>query len=367
MKVLIVKTSSMGDVIHTLPALSDAARARPGIRFDWVVEELLASIPRWHASVDRVIPVALRRWRRHPLQALRSGEWWQFRRQITATRYDLVIDAQGLLKSVFLVRLARGPRAGPNRHSARESLAALAYHRSLHVIREQHSITRARKLFAQALDYPLKDSAPDYGLQFQGLSAPATANPAAAPYIIFLHGTTWPSKQWPEASWIALGHLANQAGYDVLLPWHGGAEKARARRIGAALTRARLLPELNVSEMAAILAQAAAAVGVDTGLSLLAAALGIPSVTLYGATHPDLTGAHGPNHLNLEATFACSPCLRRKCLYRGPEQPRPACYTSLPAIGIWRALQSRLHETSHRNNPRTLPPGEPTPAGDIHP
>ena len=102
MRVLLVKTSSLGDVIHTLPALTDAQRAIPGIQFDWVVEEGFAEIPAWHPAVAQVIPVAIRRWRKHPLQTLRSGEWRRFKARLRETHYDLVIDAQGLLKSAWL-------------------------------------------------------------------------------------------------------------------------------------------------------------------------------------------------------------------------------------------------------------------------
>ena len=129
MRVLLIKTSSLGDVIHTLPALTDAARAIPGIRFDWVVEEGFAEIPAWHPAVDAVIPVAIRRWRKKPLQAVRSGEWSNFKRRLRETQYDLVIDAQGLLKSAWLTRYARAEVVGLDKSSAREPLAARFYQR----------------------------------------------------------------------------------------------------------------------------------------------------------------------------------------------------------------------------------------------
>ena len=151
MKVLLVKTSSLGDVVHTLPALTDAQRAIPGIRFDWVVEEGFAEIPTWHPAVDQVIPVAIRRWRKSPWQTLRSGEWRRFKARLRETRYDLVIDAQGLLKSAWLTRYVKAPVAGLDRDSAREPLAARFYDRCYAVPREQHALERVRQLFAQAL------------------------------------------------------------------------------------------------------------------------------------------------------------------------------------------------------------------------
>ncbi|HIQ53746.1 MAG TPA: lipopolysaccharide heptosyltransferase I, partial [Pseudomonas pachastrellae] len=146
MRVLLIKTSSLGDVIHTLPALTDAARAIPGIRFDWVVEEGFAEIPSWHPAVDAVIPVAIRRWRKKPLQAVRSGEWGNFKRRLRETQYDLVIDAQGLLKSAWLTRYARAEVVGLDKSSAREPLAARFYQRRLAVAWGQHAVERTRQL-----------------------------------------------------------------------------------------------------------------------------------------------------------------------------------------------------------------------------
>ncbi len=197
MRVLLVKTSSLGDVIHTLPALTDAARAIPGIQFDWVVEEGFAEIPAWHPAVARVIPVAIRRWRKNLWQTLRNGEWRRFKQRLKEVDYDLVIDAQGLLKSAWLTRyVGKTPVAGLDRDSAREPLASRFYRRAYPVAWGQHAVERTRQLFAQALDYPLPESVGDYGLDREQL---ADADPGA-PYLVFLHGTTWDTKHWPEAT-----------------------------------------------------------------------------------------------------------------------------------------------------------------------
>jgi heptosyltransferase-1 len=347
MKVLLIKTSSLGDVIHTLPALTDAVQAVPGIRFTWLVEEAYAEIPSWHPGVGRVIPVALRRWGRHPLQAVQSGEWRAFRRQLADTLYDRVIDAQGLLKSAWLALLAKGIRCGPGFASAREWLAAFAYQRRYPIpaAKKQHAIIRMRQLLASALDYPCPGGTPDYGLDIQ-LSI--INYQLSIPYVLFLHGTVWPTKQWPEAYWIELGRLVNQAGYSVYLPWGNLAEQERAARIAGALERARVLPSLSLQELAAILSVATGVVGVDTGLSHLAAALDVPAVTLYGATNPELTGAWGKWQQNLKADFLCAPCLNRVCHYRGPvTAPKPACYSSLSPASVWQALRTSLSLTLH--------------------
>ena len=150
MRVLLIKTSSLGDVIHTLPALTDAAKAIPGIRFDWVVEEGFAEIPAWHPAVAQVIPVALRRWRKHLWQTLKNGEWRRFKARLEESRYDLVIDAQGLLKSAWLTRYVKAPVAGLGPDSAREPIASRFYDRRYSVPREQHALERVRQLFAAA-------------------------------------------------------------------------------------------------------------------------------------------------------------------------------------------------------------------------
>jgi len=228
-RVLLIKTSSLGDVIHTLPALTDAQRALPGIRFDWVVEEGFAEIPAWHPAVAQVIPVAIRRWRKHPLQTWRSGEFRRFKARLRETHYDLVIDAQGLLKSAWLTRYVKAPVAGLDRDSAREPLATRFYDRAYAVPREQHALERVRQLFAQALGYPLPVGTGDYGLERSRL-----ASGSEEPYLLFLHGTTWPSKHWPEANWRELAERMCAFGWAIRLPWGNAEEKARATGGGAA-------------------------------------------------------------------------------------------------------------------------------------
>ncbi len=297
MRVLLIKTSSLGDVVHTLPALTDAARAIPGIQFDWVVEEGFAEIPAWHPAVAQVIPVAIRRWRKHLWQTFKSGEWKRFKQRLGETRYDPVIDAQGLLKSAWLTRYVNAPIAGLDRDSAREPLASRFYDRAYAVPKEQHALERTRQLFAQALGYALPDSIGDYGLNRAQL-----ADPAPLPYLLFLHGTTWPSKHWPEAEWRALAEQMSSQGWAIRLPWGNETEKARAERIATGIENAAVLPKLNLAGVAKVIAGASACVAVDTGLGHLAAALDVPSISLYGPTLPGRVGAYGRGQVHLCAT-----------------------------------------------------------------
>lgn len=297
MRVLLIKTSSLGDVVHTLPALTDARRAIPGIQFDWVVEEGFAEIPAWHPAVAQVIPVAIRRWRKNLLQTLRTGEWRRFKARLRETRYDLVIDAQGLLKSAWLTRYVKAPVAGLDRDSAREPMASRFYDRRYTVPRDQHALERVRQLFAQALGYALPQAIGDYGLDRAQLAAPGEE-----PYLLFLHGTTWPSKHWPEAYWRELAERMSAFGWAIRLPWGNAEEKARAERIADGIAGASVLPRLNLGGVAKVIAGARACVAVDTGLGHLAAALDVPSISLYGPTLPGRVGAYGRSQVHLCAT-----------------------------------------------------------------
>jgi heptosyltransferase-1 len=335
LRVLLIKTSSLGDVIHALPALTDAALALPGIRFDWVVEEGFAEIPAWHPAVDNVIPVAIRRWRKNLWQTFRSGEWKSFKHNLRQANYDLVIDAQGLFKSAWLTRYTDAPVAGLDRHSAREPLASRFYDRSIAVARGQHAVERLRQLFARALGYELPTGLGHYGLKRLAGSEDA----ATTPFVLFLHGTTWDSKHWPELYWRQLAELMGQRGLQVRLPWGNPTEKARAERIAEGLDHAQVLPRLNLAGVARVLSAAQGCVAVDTGIGHLAAALDIPTVSLFGPTNPGLTGAYGQSQVHLAADYpGCAPCLQKKCTYQptAEDQRRfdlkrewPLCFTPL--------------------------------------
>ncbi|HCA7079279.1 TPA: lipopolysaccharide heptosyltransferase RfaC [Citrobacter sedlakii] len=295
MRVLIVKTSSMGDVLHTLPALTDAQQAIPGIQFDWVVEEGFAQIPSWHSAVNRVIPVAIRRWRKAWFSASVKAERNAFREAVQAERYDAIIDAQGLVKSAALVtRLAHGVKHGMDWQSAREPLAALFYHRRHHIARQQHAVERTRELFAKSLNYSKPSSQGDYAIARHFLTS---EQDPAQPYAVFLHATTRDDKHWPEANWRALIGLLADNEISIKLPWGAPHEEARARRLAEGFAHVEVLPRMSLEEVARVLAGAKYVVSVDTGLSHLTAALDRPNITLYGPTDPGLIGGYGKNQI----------------------------------------------------------------------
>jgi heptosyltransferase I len=292
MRVLIVKMSSMGDIIHALPAVSDAAKLLPKIQFDWVAEEAFTEIPAWHKNVNQIIPIALRRWRKQIWKALQRSEVQKFYKQLRLLHYDKVIDAQGSIKSAVTTRLSRGYRLGADKNSVREIFADLAYQKKFAVSRKQHAIDRIRQLFSQALEYPLPETPPCYGIDRSRLPL----NPLALlkNYLVFIPNASWPEKCWPEDSWSSLLEKATQKEIPVFIPWGNEEERKRAIRIRANKKNITVLPHLSLGEIASLFSQAKAVVCVDTGLSHLAAALETPTITLYGPTDPNLIGTRGP-------------------------------------------------------------------------
>jgi heptosyltransferase I len=285
-RILFVKTSSLGDVVHNCPAVSDAARAMPGVEIDWVVEESFAGIAAMHAAVGRVIPVAVRRWRRAAWQPSVWREIAVFRRTLAGQRYDAVIDTQSLLKSALIACCAQGPRHGLDRTSAREAIAARFYDKRYAVPRELHAVERNRRLAAAALGYPL--GALDYGLRAPGVAA------EAKPLAVLLTMTSREDKLWPEERWIEVGRaLAQSARLSAVLPWGSEVERRRVERIAQALPEARVPRRLPLDELASLFSSSRAVIGVDTGLTHLAAALGTPTIGVYCGSDPALTGIYG--------------------------------------------------------------------------
>jgi heptosyltransferase-1 len=280
-RILFVKTSSLGDVVHHCPAVSDAARARPDAQIDWVVEEPFAGVARLHPSVRRVLPVAIRRWR----SALWSPAVWRdlraFRAVLAAERYDVVIDTQGLLKSALISAAAPGVRHGMDRESARESIAARFYDVCHAVPRGLHAVERNRILTAKVLGFEAKGP-PDYGL----VATPSREKP----YAVLLTMTSRADKLWPEASWI---ELARALAMRVVLPWGSEDERARATRIAAGVADAVVPQPMTLEQLARAFASSAYVIGLDTGLTHLAAALGARTVGIYGGSDPALTGLYG--------------------------------------------------------------------------
>jgi heptosyltransferase-1 len=288
-RVLFVKLSSLGDVIHHLPAVTDLHARRPEVAVDWAVEEGYAPLVRMHPAVHAAIPVALRRLKAGVLSPSAWGALAGTRRQLAAQPYDWIVDAQGLLKSVAVARLARGPLFGFDRGSIREKAAARFYDVGLSVPRNLHAVERNRRLVGAIFGYT-PEGPPDYGL-----AAPPRA-PEWAPqrrYVVALHASSRKEKGWPADRWTDLANHLRSEGIAVVYPGGTDAERRVAARLAAEVDGATVAPPMSLPEAAALLANACAVVGVDTGLTHLSVALGTPTVGLYLATKPGLTGLHG--------------------------------------------------------------------------
>ena len=296
MRVLLIKMSSLGDVVHALVGVTDAARTKPGIVFDWVVEEAYREIPKWHPAVRRTILAPLRRWRKAPVQTVWSGELKGFRDDLRRESYDLVLDAQGLLKSAVVGQQARGPLVGRSAKSAREPAATLLYRKRVEVDLRRTEVEQLRELFAKAIGYKEPQTPADFGVDRAKFG-----KSGGEPYAVFLHGAAWESKLWPEERWVELASFVRKNGIRVLLPWGTEHERERARRI-AEKVGGEVLDRLGIPDLAGVLANARFVVGLDTGLTHIAVALGTRTVTLYGPSVPVYETVASGELLNLCST-----------------------------------------------------------------
>jgi heptosyltransferase-1 len=304
MNILIVRLSSLGDVVHNMPMVADILRFHPAAQIDWVVEENYASLVALNTGVRRVIPFALRRWRRSPGCAATRADFAAFRRSLREREYDVVLDTQGLIKSAVVMRMARlrpdGQRIGlANRTEGcgYEALSRVFHHYSVPVALRTHAVLRARLVAAWGLGYW-----PDTPADFRLAPPPPdrTAWLPQHPYAVFFHGTSRAAKQWPTADWIATGALLGERGMQVLLPWGTEEERRSAEAIAARISHATVLPRLPLMEAVLLAQRAALVIGVDTGLTHIAAAYCRPTIELYcDSARWNTQGDWSPDIINL--------------------------------------------------------------------
>ena len=298
MRVLLVKTSSMGDIVHALPVVADIHAAYPEARIDWLVEEAYAPLVQAHPGVERVIPLALRRWRKHLRQAETRQQWADLVRSLRVHAFDAVIDLQGLVKSAIIARLARGPHIGLSWASSREALAPLFYDRRMKtpLRRTEAAVQRYRELAAWALDYT-PSGPPRFGLKVQAQRPVWLPAAASRPFAVLLSATAKPRKLWAEDCWTQLAGWLWTRGIASVFAWGNAAELERAERLSASVNGAypsdavdrpaRPAPEaFGLDVWMQVLAAADLVVGVDTGLLYLGAAVGTPAVAIYSGSSP---------------------------------------------------------------------------------
>lgn len=285
-KILIVRSSSLGDLVHMLPAISDIHSHFPEAQIDWVVEENFAEIPAWHPAVHEVIVISHRRWRKKWLSRETTVERRAFVQNLRQRDYDIVLDMQGLMKSAWVVRQAKGRRHGLDWHSARESLASLFYDERHKVEFWQPAVQRQRLLASLALKYTYT-GAPDFGLQR------FTDNTPIQDYAVIMPSASRDDKLWPEQDWLEVFGILKEAGLGLKLLAGNEKETARAQALIRDFDNAEVLPRMSLTEVATLLAACRIMVGLDSGLTHLAAALGRPTIGIYSASTPVRTPLEG--------------------------------------------------------------------------
>lgn len=300
--------SSLGDVVHNMPAVADIRRRYPDAQIDWLVEESFADLARLVAGVRQAIPFSLRRWRKEPLAWATWREIRAFRRAIAAEHYDLVIDCQGLIKTAWVASWARGPLVGLGNRTdgaGYEWPVRFFYDRRVPIAPRTHVVERTRQLVAAALDLPAPTPADDidFGLDTSraALALSELGLNLPVPYAVFVHATSRADKQWPDANWLELGRALVSRGMSLVLPWGSDAERATSERLAKEFNAAAIVPpRLSLPTVVGLLDAAAVTVGVDTGLVHIAAALKRPTVELYNFATAWRTGGYwSPQVVNL--------------------------------------------------------------------
>lgn len=344
MRVLIVRLSAMGDIVHTLPAVTDAVRARPDVTFDWLVDETFADIPRLHPGIERVITASFLKYKKNWRSAFASGEVGSFIRELREFKYDLIIDVQGIFKSAFAAMLARGRRAGYIGRDVHEWGAHLTYAERFAAPETQHIVTQIRQLLSAALGYEFDPSRVDHGLDRTRL--PQVDLPADSPFLVFVHSTAWPSKNWPADHWRRLIALARADGFQIVLPWGTESERLRSVELAGNDQGVKVLSAMTIGQKAAVISAAAGSLGLDTGLSHLAGALGMPSITIYGPTDPQLVGSKGEHQRHVVADFRCLFCHKESCRLDGIRRDEPVCLDTVTGDTVWGEMKNLLANAS---------------------
>ena len=296
-KILLVKLSSLGDVLHNLPLVWDLRARLPNAQIDWVVEEAYVHLleplctREGFKGVDRIIPFGLRRWKKHLFKLSTWQQFFAFKKQLQAVTYDTVIETQGLLKSALVCALAKKSTdavvaglANATEFSGYEPIARFFYGHLVQVPVQTHAVDRSRLVMCSALDWPAiqrSDSPQFYGSQIQINLAKPVLSALKTPYVLFFHSTAREAKRWSNEAWITLGKELASRGYQVVLPWGSPTEKAISVELAKQIPNALVPPGFSIEDAFKVITGASLTVGVDTGLTHLAAVLGLPTVEIY--------------------------------------------------------------------------------------
>lgn len=342
MRVLIIKLTSMGDLMHALPALTDAASVFPDIEFDWVVDKAFSAVPKWHPRIRKVITTSHRNWRQGWWKNIKNGEIGTFYKELNADDYDVVVDMQNNLKSAFVSLLRKGPVYGLDKYSCREKPAHIAYRHPINVNPNQHAVERMRQILASALGYSVPNAHADYGVKLDHCQLPQLDFALPQRYLMLVHNASWLTKLWPVKHWQALVLKAAEKGYGLLLPSGNDEEYRRAQQIASVSEQAHALPRLPLDSVVALMQSADAALCSDTGLAHMAAMLSKPAITIYGSTDTHLIGTFGDNQQHLITGMSCSPCYKRRCPLPEAIDGHPVCMQDMEVNQVWHRLESVL-------------------------
>lgn len=334
MRVLIIKLTSMGDLMHAFPAITDAVDRVPNITFDWVVDEGFAEVPQWHPAVDQVITTAHRRWKKNFSSAWKNSEFSAFHQRLNRDDYDVIIDLQSNLKSALVSWLRKGVVHSYDKNTCREKPAYWAYQKQYNIPLKQHAIERQREIFSRIFSYERPSTVPNYGVDLSAYPLPdfSASSSAELPellpehYVVCVHNASWPTKLWPLDYWTQLIQKISDKGYTAVLPCGSQEEYERAQAIAKAHVNAIALPKMALNNMAAILSHAKAAVCSDTGLAHMAAVAATPAITLYAVTDTLLIGTVGQGQQHIVAD----------------NQQTNAAMSDISVEAVWEQLQPLL-------------------------
>ena len=287
----------MGDLMHALPALTEASSHIENISFDWVVDTSFASVPSWHPLVNKIITTDHRNWKKHLFSKDSRKSLKEAINQINERDYDLVVDMQNNLKSAFISYLCRHDVIGMDSKSAREYPAHLVYCKKINVNKKLHAIERQKKLLGDALGYNYKKGKVDYGVSFKSFIKPSIKIPDV--YCVLVQNASWITKQWSIENWQNLIRHLEDKGIDMLLPSGNLNELERAKEICSVSKKAQAIDLMSLNEIAYIVKNANFCICSDTGLAHLSALTETPCITLYGPTKTSLIGTTGINQNHL--------------------------------------------------------------------
>lgn len=340
-RILIIKLSSMGDVLHALPVLSDIKQALgEDTQIDWITEPNYACLLSKHPFINHLYTLPFRKYKGY-LKSIFSPEAKALKKTLKQEKYDAILDLQGLLKSAWVSRWAKGQRYGYDSESSRESWASPFYQHKISVSKDLHAVSRMRELAAKALGYTVPKESPHYALK-DGNTLSTSPQTKQRSHLILFPFTTWESKHWPMPYWTQIINLCKEK-FTISIAWGSPAEHEQALQLCHQQPLCQPTPDLTIEDMQHYLQDCHAFIGVDTGFVHLATALDIPGIALMGPTNKNKSGPLGKQQVCLDVDLPCRPCQKRIC--QNPQTVnnlKPACLAAIAPAYVFETLQNLM-------------------------